>query len=47
MPTPAKRKRAERERKRNSGLVKVEVWIPPTGKEEVKALEKKLREESK
>jgi hypothetical protein len=42
--TNAEAKRAERQRKRDAGLVPKEVWIRPEHTEELREVERRLRE---
>jgi hypothetical protein len=42
MTSAAERKRAERERKREAGLIKVELWIPPQLAERVRKYVERL-----
>lgn len=45
--TPAERKRIERQRKRDRGLVPVEVWIRPENIDKLKRTERLLRTKPK
>ncbi len=42
MTTPAERKAKERERKRDAGLVRVEVWVKPEHRGQIRKLADEL-----
>lgn len=44
--TNAEKKRDERQRKREAGLVPIEIWIKPTWRESIMNLIKKLNSDS-
>jgi len=44
MGTTAERKRAERERRSAQGLVRVEVWVKPEHREQIRRLAQELNE---
>lgn len=41
--TPAQRKANERKKKRDQGLIPLEIWVHTSQKEKAKEIEKKLR----